>query len=100
MLKPCNMFIPIWMHLITDFLFPLSCLHVHSKTRFSKLAESDIDLELAIDPLPRRSFVHYHFLILHYIKNKMTQISPLYVGMLTCNVNVNYTTQNDIFRLS
>ena len=61
-----------------------------------------IDLELAIDPLPpppRGSFVHYDFLKLHYIRNKMTHVSPLYVGALTCDVNVNYTTQNYIFRL-
>ena len=61
----------------------------------------EIDLELAIDPPPppRGSFVHYDFLKLHYIRNKMTHVSPLYVGALTCNVNVNYTTQNYIFRL-
>ena len=54
-----------------------------------------IDLELAIDPPPpRRSFVHYNFLKLHYIRNKMTHVSPLYVGALTCNVNVSHTTQN------
>ena len=60
-----------------------------------------VDLELAIDPLPpsRGSFVHYDFLKLHYIRNKMTHVSSLYVGALTCNVNVNYTTQNYIFRL-
>ena len=59
-----------------------------------------LDLELAIDPLPPRgSFVHYDFLKLHYIRNTMTHVSPLYVGALTCNVNVNYTTQNYIFRL-
>ena len=60
-----------------------------------------IDLELAIDPPPPPwgSFVHYDFLKLHYIRNKMTHVSPLYVGALTCNVNVNYTTQNYIFRL-
>ena len=59
-----------------------------------------IDLELAIDPpAPRGSFVHYDFLKVHYIRNKMTHVSPLYVGALTCNVNVNYTTQNYILRL-
>ena len=52
-----------------------------------------LDLELAIDPLPPRgSFVHYIFLKQHYIRNKMTHVSSLYVGALTCNVNVNYTT--------
>ena len=61
----------------------------------------EVDLELAIDPPPppRGSFVHYDFLKRHYIRNKMTHVSPLYVGALTCNVNVNYTTQNYIFRL-
>ena len=59
-----------------------------------------VDLELAIDPLPTPGdFVHYNFLKLHYIRNKMTHVSPLYVRALTCNVNVNYTTQNYIFRL-
>ena len=67
-----------------------------------------LDLELAIDPPPllpppipppRGRFVHYDFLKLHDIKNKMTHVSPMYVGALTCNVNVNYTNQNYIFRL-
>ena len=64
-----------------------------------------LDLELAIDPPPpppappRGSFVHYNFLKLHYIRNKMTHVSPLYVGALTCDVTVIYTTQNYIFRL-
>ena len=70
-------------------------LDMHTRT-----PDSQIDLELAIDPPPPRgSFVHYDFLKLHYIRNKMTHVSPLYVGALTCNVNVNYTTQNYIFRL-
>ena len=59
------------------------------------------NLELAIDSLslsPRGSFVH-HDLELHYIRNKTTHVSPLYVGALTCNINVNYTTQNYTFRL-
>ena len=61
---------------------------------------SILDLELAIDhPPPRGSFVHYNFLKLHNILNKMTHVSSLYVGALTCNVNVNYTTQNYIYRL-
>ena len=29
----------------------------------------------------------------------MTHVSHLYVWALTCDVNVNYTTQNYIFRL-
>ena len=50
-----------------------------------------IDLELAIHPLPARgSSLHYFFLKLHYIGNKMTHVSSLHVGALTCNVNVNY----------
>ena len=58
--------------------------------------------ELAKDPLPQRrggGIVHYDFLKQYYIKNKMTHVSPLYVGVLTCNVNVNYTTQNYMFIL-
>ena len=52
-----------------------------------------LDLELEIDPLPPGgSFVHYNFLKQHYIRNKMTHVSSLYVGALTCNVNVSYTT--------
>ena len=68
---------------------------------FSSLFGKELDLELAIDPPPppRGSFVHYDFLKLHHIRNKMTHVSPLYFGALTCNVNVNYTTQNYIFRL-
>ena len=48
---------------------------------------------------PRGSFVHYNFLKLHDIRNKMTKVSPLYVRALKSNVNVNYTSQNYIFRL-
>ena len=60
----------------------------------------NIDIELAIDPPPPGgSFVHYNFLKRHDIRNKMTHVSPLYVGALMSNVNVNYTTQNYIFRL-
>ena len=75
--------------------------HVESDTFYFKLFYPfNIDLELAIDPLPpRSSFVHYNFLKLHYIRNKMTHVRPLYVGALKCNVNFNYTTQNYIFRL-
>ena len=37
-----------------------------------------IGLELAIDPpSPRRNFVHYNFLKLHYIKHKIKEVSPL-----------------------
>ena len=43
--------------------------------------------------------VHYNFLKLHYVINEMTYVSPLYAGALTCNVNVNYTTQKYILRL-
>ena len=57
-----------------------------------------LDLELAIDP-QGGGFVHYDFLKLHYIKNKLTHVSPLYVGALNCYINVNYITQNYIFRL-
>ena len=72
----------------------------HSERRKKKRQTEEVDLELAIDPLtPRGSFVHYDFLKQHYIRNKMTHVSPLYVGALTCNINVNYTTQNYIFRL-
>ena len=71
-----------------------------SKLKLSTRQYVDIDLELAIDPAPPRgSFVHYDFLRLHYIRNKMTHVSLLYVGALTCNVNVNYSTQNYIFML-
>ena len=56
-----------------------------------------LDLQLAIDPPPpasqRGRVVPYNFLKLHYIRNKMTHVSPLYVGALKCNGNVNYTTQ-------
>ena len=67
---------------------------------------ASVDLELAIDPPPpppppppRGSFVYYDFLKLQYIRNKMTHVSPPYVGALMCNINANYTTQNYIFRL-
>ena len=45
----------------------------------SNTAKYLLDLGLAIDP-PWRSFVNYNFLKLHYIRNKMTHVSPLYVG--------------------
>ena len=44
-------------------------------------------LALAIDPpTPRRNFVHYNFLILHYISHKMKYVSPLRVAALKCNI--------------
>ena len=51
-----------------------------------------IDLELAIDLLPQGEFCTL-FLKLHDTRNKMTHVSPLYVGALTSNVNVNYSTK-------
>ena len=45
-----------------------------------------LDIELAKDPHLRGSFVHYDFQKLHYVRNKMTHVSPLYFGALTCNV--------------
>ena len=44
----------------------------------------ELGLELAIDP-PRRNFVHYDFLKLHYIRHKIKDVSPLRVAALTCN---------------
>ena len=71
-----------------------------SAVKSTEFEHYTIDLELAIDPPPPRgSFVHYNFLKLHYMRNKMTHVSPLHIGALTCNVNVNNITQNHIFRL-
>ena len=43
-------------------------------------------LALAIDHLPRATFVHYDFQILHYIIHKMQYDSPLRVAALACNI--------------
>ena len=45
-----------------------------------------IDLELAIDPLPKGGggVVVYDFLKLHYISHKMKYACPLRVAALTC----------------
>ena len=45
------------------------------------MAFGRVDLELAIEPPhPKGSLVHNDFLKLHYIRNKITHVSPLYVG--------------------
>ena len=47
----------------------------------SLLYSLNLDLGSVIDPLPARgNFVHYNFLKLHYIRNKMTHVSPLALG--------------------
>ena len=52
-----------------------------------------LDLAPAIDPLPTRgNFVHYDFLKLHYISNKMTHVSPLVMGVFACNRHVTNVT--------
>ena len=51
-------------------------------------------------PLPRGNFVHYDFLKLQYIRNKMTHVSPLAMGAFTCNshvTNVTLTTMEIIW---
>ena len=61
---------------------------------------SGLGLELAIDPPPPRgNFVHYDFLILHYIRHKIKDVSPLRVAAITCNITL-YTLppQNSIRR--
>ena len=66
----------------------------------SPYVSNRVDFVLAIDPPPPGgSFLHYIVPKQPHIRNKMTHISPLYVGALTCNVNVNYTTKNYVFRL-
>ena len=46
-----------------------------------------VGLELAIDPPPPRgNFIQYDFLILHYIRHKIKDVSPLRVAALTCNI--------------
>ena len=58
-----------------------------------------MDLGRAIDPLPhppRGNFVHYNFLELHYIRNKMTHVSPLAMGVFTCNSHVTNVTLKTI----
>ena len=48
-----------------------------------------LGLEQAIDPTsPRGNFVHYNFLKLHYIRNKIKDVSPLRVAALKCNITL------------
>ena len=51
-----------------------------------------INIELLIDPLPQGNFVHYDFLKLHYIRNKMTRVDYLAVGALPCNSHAQYVS--------
>ena len=59
-----------------------------TKTFFPKV----VDLWPAIAPSPRGNLVPYNFLKLHYIRNKMTHISPLAVGAFACNSHVTNVT--------
>ena len=45
---------------------------------------------------PRGNFVHYNFLKLHYIRNKMTHVSPLAMWAFTCNSHVTNVTLKTI----
>ena len=48
---------------------------------------SSLGLVLAIDSPPLKgNFVHYDFLVLHYISHKMKYVSPLRVVALACNI--------------
>ena len=47
-------------------------------------------------PHPRRNFVHYNFLKLHYMRNKMTHVSRLAMGAFTCNSHVTNVTLKTI----
>ena len=52
-----------------------------------------IDLRLAIDPLPpRRNIVHYDFLKLQYISHNMRHVSPLRMEAVSCNNSITYVT--------
>ena len=57
-------------------------------TKLIKMSKvNSLDLKLAIDPIPpRENFVHYNFLILHYISHKMKYVSSLRVAALACNI--------------
>ena len=56
-----------------------------------------LDLGPAIDPLPHRgNFVHYNFLKLHYIRNKMTHVISLAMRAFTCNSHVTNVTLKTI----
>ena len=57
--------------------------------------ENGVDHELLIDlPFTRGNYVHYDFLKLRYIRNRMTHVGHLAVGALPCDSNVNYYCSN------
>ena len=50
-----------------------------------------------IDPLPPRdNFVHCGFLKLHFMRNKMTHVSPLAMGAFVYNSHVTNVTPKTI----
>ena len=64
-----------------EYFGSLEGLHVN-------FAKDPVDLELAIDPLPRGNFVHYDFLKLHYVIHKIKAVRFLRVSALTCNITL------------
>ena len=60
------------------------------------LSKYTVGLELAIDPPPPRgNFVHYGFLKVHYIRQKIKDVSPLRVAALTYIITL-YTLPPEI----
>ena len=59
----------------------------HGSPRSHKISNvNSLCLALAIDHLPRATFVHYDFQILQYISHKMKHVSHLRVAALACNI--------------
>ena len=60
---------------------------------------TDTGIEPAIDPPPpRKNFVHYDFLKLHYIRHKIKDVSPLRVAALSVTLRYIRYPQNSIKR--
>ena len=63
------------------------------ESKYSSLGQNvqvkPLGLELAMAPLlPRMNFAHYDFLKLHYIRQKIKDVSSLRVAALTCNITL------------
>ena len=72
---------------LSYILFELLDVEHGSPISHENVQRNSLRLALAIDPPSLRgNFVHYNFLILHYISHKMKYVSSLRVAALACNI--------------
>ena len=74
---------------LSYILFELLTVEHGSPISHKNAKRNSLGLALAIEPPPLRgNFVHYDFLILHYISHKMKYVSPLRVAAIACNITL------------